>query len=84
VLFVTVWPYPAWPYSLTPYIFVAALVTGARYMLWLERRHPGALQAFSLYRPTGLPYSYHPVLLSGERAALGLASPSGRVRRVIR
>ena len=39
------------------------------------------LEAFSLYRPTGLPYSYHPVLLSGERAALGLASASGRVLR---
>ncbi len=39
------------------------------------------LEAFSLYRPTGLPYSYHPVMLSGERAALGLASPSGRVMR---
>ncbi len=39
------------------------------------------LEAFSLYRPTGLPYSYHPVMLSGERAALGLASASGRVLR---
>jgi hypothetical protein len=39
------------------------------------------LEAFSLYRPTGLPYSYHPVLISGERAALGLASASGRVLR---
>jgi hypothetical protein len=39
------------------------------------------LEAFSLLRPTGLPYSYHPVLLSGERAALGLASASGRVMR---
>jgi Creatinase/Prolidase N-terminal domain len=39
------------------------------------------LEAFSLYRPTGLPYSYHPVMLSGERAALGLASASGRVIR---
>jgi hypothetical protein len=38
-------------------------------------------EAFSLYRPTGLPYSYHPVLLSGERAALGLASLSGRLMR---
>jgi Xaa-Pro aminopeptidase len=37
------------------------------------------LEAFSLFRPTGLPYSYHPVMLSGERAALGLASASGRV-----
>jgi Xaa-Pro aminopeptidase len=39
------------------------------------------LAAFSLFTPIGLPYSYHPVLLSGERAALGLASASGRVLR---
>ncbi len=39
------------------------------------------LEAFSLFRPTGLPFSYHPVMLSGERAALGLASASGRVMR---
>ena len=39
------------------------------------------LEAFALYRPIGLPYSYHPVLLSGERAALGLASASSRVLR---
>jgi hypothetical protein len=39
------------------------------------------LEAFSLFRPTGMPYSYHPVMLSGERAALGLASASGRVLR---
>jgi hypothetical protein len=38
-------------------------------------------EAFALYRPIGLPYSYHPVMLSGERAALGLASASGRVLR---
>ena len=31
------------------------------------------LAAFALYQPIGLPYSYHPVMLSGERAALGLA-----------
>ena len=37
------------------------------------------LSAFTLFAPIGLPYSYHPTLLSGERAALGLASPSGRV-----
>jgi Creatinase/Prolidase N-terminal domain len=37
------------------------------------------LAAYSLYAPIGLPLSYHPVLLSGERAALGLASASGRV-----
>ena len=40
------------------------------------------LTAFSLYATIGLPYSYHPVLLSGERAALGLASASGRVLRL--
>ncbi len=39
------------------------------------------LEAFSLFRPTGMPYSYHPVMLSGERAALGLASASDRVLR---
>jgi hypothetical protein len=39
------------------------------------------LAAFALYQPIGLPYSYHPVMLSGERAALGLASASGRVLR---
>jgi hypothetical protein len=37
------------------------------------------LAAYTLYQPIGLPLSYHPVLLSGERAALGLASASGRV-----
>jgi Xaa-Pro aminopeptidase len=39
------------------------------------------LAAFTLYQPIGLPSSYHPVLLSGQRAALGLASASGRVLR---
>jgi hypothetical protein len=39
------------------------------------------LETFALYQPIGLPYSYHPVMLSGERAALGLASASGRVLR---
>ena len=38
-------------------------------------------EAFSLFRPIGLPFSYHPLVLSGERAALGLASSSGRVLR---
>jgi Creatinase/Prolidase N-terminal domain len=49
----------------------------------LHQVRPGMteLEAFSLYRPIGLPYSYHPVMLSGERAALGLASASGRVMR---
>ena len=38
-------------------------------------------EAFSEFRPIGLPFSYHPLVLSGERAALGLASPSGRMLR---
>ena len=38
-------------------------------------------QAFAEFRPIGLPFSYHPLVLSGERAALGLASPSGRTLR---
>ena len=49
----------------------------------LQQVRPGLteLAAFALYQPIGLPYSYHPVMLSGERAALGLASASGRVLR---
>jgi Xaa-Pro aminopeptidase len=49
----------------------------------LDGVRPGMteLDAFSLYRPIGLPYSYHPVMISGERTALGLASASGRVLR---
>jgi Creatinase/Prolidase N-terminal domain len=38
-------------------------------------------EAFSEFRPIGLPFSYHPMVLSGERAALGLASSSGRKLR---
>jgi amino acid transporter len=44
VLWTTVLPVPSWPYNLTPYIFLAALVIGAGYMVWLERRRPGTLQ----------------------------------------
>jgi amino acid transporter len=44
VLWTTVYPYPAWPINLTPYIFIAALLIGAGYMIWLQRRKPGALQ----------------------------------------
>ena len=38
-------------------------------------------EAFALFQPTGLPHSYHPMVLSGERTALGLASSAGRVLR---
>ena len=44
VLWVTVYPVPSWPYNLTPYLFIAALILGAVYMIWRERRSPGALQ----------------------------------------
>jgi len=36
-------------------------------------------EAFQLMAPIGLPLSCHPLVFSGERAALGLPSPSGRV-----
>jgi amino acid transporter len=44
VLFTTVYPRPAWPVDLTPYIFIVAMLAGVGYMIWLERRRPGALQ----------------------------------------
>jgi len=44
VLWTTVYPVPAWPINLTPYIFIAVLLVGVGYMVWLERRRPGALQ----------------------------------------
>ena len=44
VLWTTVYPVPAWPINLTPYIFIGILLVGVGYMVWLERRRPGALQ----------------------------------------
>jgi amino acid transporter len=44
VLWTTVYPFPGWPVNLTPYIFIAVLLIGVGYMIWLERRRPGALQ----------------------------------------
>jgi amino acid transporter len=44
VLWTTVYPVPSWPYNLTPYLFIAALLAGAGYMIWRERRNPGILQ----------------------------------------
>ncbi len=40
------------------------------------------LEASRLYAATLLPFSYHPTLLSGERAGYGVASPSGRMLAV--
>ena len=40
----TVYPVPAWPINLTPYVFIVVLLVGVGYMIWLERKRPGALQ----------------------------------------
>ena len=61
--------------------FAAAHGSAAmRRMLLAVRPGMTEFDAFSLFQPIGLPFSYHPMVLSGERAALGLASPSGRER----
>jgi hypothetical protein len=52
---------------------------GLRRLLFHVRPGMTEFEAFGLMAPIGLPLCYHPVLLSGERTALGLASPSGRV-----
>ena len=55
---------------------------GLRDMLFNIRPGMSEFEAFKLLAPIGLPLSYHPVLFSGERTALGLASPSSRVMQV--
>jgi Xaa-Pro aminopeptidase len=52
-----------------------------RRMLLAVRPGITEFEAFAEFRPIGLPFSYHPMVLSGERAALGLASSSGRELR---
>ncbi len=54
---------------------------GLRNLLFQVRPGMTEFEAFRLLGPIGLPLCYHPVLLSGERTALGLASPSSRVLR---
>jgi len=49
-----------------------------RRMLRAVRPGMTEFDAFAEFRPIGLPFSYHPLVLSGERTALGLASSSGR------
>jgi Creatinase/Prolidase N-terminal domain len=64
--------------------FEFAATHGSESMLRLLRDvRPGMTEhdAFALYRPIGLPFSYHPLVLSGERTGLGLASSSGRQLR---
>ena len=52
---------------------------GLRNLLFHVRPGLTEFETFQLMAPLGLPLSYHPVVQSGERLALGLASPSGRV-----
>jgi Xaa-Pro aminopeptidase len=52
-----------------------------RRLLFGIRPGMSEFEAFQLLAPIGLPLGYHPVVLSGERTALGLASPSSRVLR---
>jgi hypothetical protein len=52
---------------------------GLRNLLFNVRPGMTEFEAFKLLAPIGLPLCYHPVLFSGERTALGLASPSSRV-----
>jgi hypothetical protein len=55
---------------------------GLRHLLFNIRPGMSEFEAFRLMAPIGLPLSYHPVVFSGERTKLGLASPSSRVLRV--
>ncbi len=50
-----------------------------RQLLFNIRPGMSEFEAFRLLAPIGLPLCYHPVLFSGERTALGLASASSRV-----
>ena len=49
---------------------------GLRDLLFNIRPGMSEFEAFQLMSPIGLPLCYHPVVFSGERTALGLASPS--------
>jgi Creatinase/Prolidase N-terminal domain len=55
---------------------------GLRHLLFNVRPGMSEFEMFRLMAPIGLPLSYHPVVFSGERAKLGLASPSSRVIQV--
>jgi hypothetical protein len=55
---------------------------GLRDMLFNIQPGMSEFEAFKLMAPIGLPLCYHPVLFSGERTALGLASPSSRVMQL--
>ncbi len=55
---------------------------GLRDMLFNIQPGMSEFEAFKLMAPIGLPLCYHPVVFSGERTALGLASPSSRVMQL--
>ena len=55
---------------------------GLRNLLFNIQPGMSEFEAFKLIAPIGLPLCYHPVVFSGERTALGLASPSSRVIQV--
>jgi hypothetical protein len=55
---------------------------GLRRLLFNVRPGMTEFEAFQLMAPIGLPFCYHPVVLSGERTALGLAGPGHRVMGV--
>ena len=54
---------------------------GLRHLLFNVRPGMSEFETFRLMAPIGLPLSYHPVVFSGKRTKLGLASPSSRVLR---
>jgi hypothetical protein len=54
---------------------------GLRNLLFRVRPGMTEFEAFQLLAPIGLPLCYHPVVFSGKRTALGLASPSSRVMK---
>ncbi len=55
---------------------------GLRNLLFNIQPGMSEFEAFRLLAPIGLPLCYHPVLFSGERTRLGLASPSSRVMQI--
>jgi hypothetical protein len=55
---------------------------GLRNLLFNIQPGMSEFEAFKLLAPIGLPLCYHPVVFSGERTRLGLASPSSRVMQV--
>jgi hypothetical protein len=52
---------------------------GLRNLLFNVRPGMTEFEVFQWLRPIGLPLGYHPVVCSGPRTSLGLASPSSRV-----